>query len=133
MNKASMRTKFEFEQEAKIFKQRTGWTVEYHAGTRRNATLIVDKKGTKYAYTIKRGYDSAIAEMRKIGGYKPMKIHVLIEEGNMHTDIVSRDINKIIKALIEIKNKKNIRTEDGNNKQIEMQLKHTKDGIEISL
>ena len=60
-----------------------------------------------------------------------MKIHVLIEDGHVHTDIVSQDINKIIRALIDYKNRNNIRSDVP--KQMEMQIVNTGDGWEVRL
>lgn len=60
-----------------------------------------------------------------------MKIHVLIEDGNVHTDIVSSDINKVIRALVDYKNNNDIRA--NNPKQLEMNIKPTKNGWEVTL
>lgn len=130
MNKRTMQTKFEFEQECRRFNKCTGFTAEYHPGTKNHATLIINTKHDSYAYDV-NGYRGAIAKLIKIGGYRIMKVHVLIEDGNVHTDIVSTDINKVIRALVDYKNSNDIRAK--NPKQLEMNIKPTKNGWEVTL
>ena len=60
-----------------------------------------------------------------------MKIHVLIEDGHVHTDIVSKDINKVIRALLDYKNRNNIRSDIP--KQMEMKIVNTGKGWEVRL
>lgn len=130
MNKRALQTKFEFEMEARRFKEHTGFDVEYHPATKNHATLIVKTKNDSYAYDV-NCYRGAIAKLIKLGGYRTMKVHVLIEDGNVHTDIVSSDINKVIRALLDYKNKNDIRS--NNPKQLEMNIRPTKNGWEVTL
>ena len=130
MNKRALQTKFEFEMEARRFKEKTGWDVEYHPATKNHATLIIKTEKDSYAYDV-NCYRGAIAKLIKLGGYRTMKVHVLIEDGNIHTDIVSSDINKVIRALVEYKNNNDIRAK--NPKQLEMNIKPTENGWEVTL
>ena len=130
MNKRAMQTKFEFEMECMRFKERTGWEAEYHPGVKNHSTLIIKTKNDSYAYDV-NGYRGAISKLIKLGGYRIMKVHVLIEDGNVHTDIVSTDINKVIRALVDYKNNNDIRAK--NPKQLEMNIKPTKNGWEVTL
>lgn len=130
MNKRAMQTKFEFEMECRRFKEHTGWEAEYHPGVKNHATLIIKTKNDSYAYDV-NGYRGAIAKLIKLGGYKVMKIHVLIEDGHVHTDIVSSDINKVIRALLDYKNRNDIRSNIP--KQMEMKIVNTGKGWEVTL
>lgn len=60
-----------------------------------------------------------------------MKIHVTIEKDNEHISITSKDINKVIRELIDLKNKWNARSDIP--KQMEMQIVNTGNGWEIKL
>ena len=60
-----------------------------------------------------------------------MKIHVTIEKEHEHIMISSQDINKVIRELINLKNKWNARSEIP--KQMEMKIVNTGHGWEVTL
>ena len=60
-----------------------------------------------------------------------MKIHVTIEKEHEHISITSKDINKVIRELIDLKNKWNARSEIP--KQMEMKVVKTGKGWEVTL
>lgn len=60
-----------------------------------------------------------------------MKIHVTIEKEHEHISITSKDINKVIRELIDLKNKWNARSEIP--KQMEMNIVRTDKGWEVTL
>ena len=60
-----------------------------------------------------------------------MKIHVSIEREHEHISISSRDVNKVIRELINLKNQWNARSEIP--KQMEMNIVRTENGWEVTL
>lgn len=60
-----------------------------------------------------------------------MKIHVTIEKDHEHISITSKDINLVIRELIDLKNKWNARSEIP--KQMEMNIVRTEKGWEVTL